>query len=351
MELVKRNSKPCAYLRIASDLRSAIESGEFPAGCRMPTVGELAERFSTSVFTIQSALKPLEREGLIEQKRRVGIFVKSAKARLETLGIYYGRKIWNATEMDFYRALHAELELRLEERGVKSELFIDARPPEESGSPFQPLIQAIEQGRIQALAGAYISYDRCKWLGSLRVPKAFFTARDLPGRVFFETEKSLFEILKLFKARGRKRPAIICNIPSLRETWFKASGELGMRAETKWMRISDDLNIAGRLQTFGYESFLSLWAEAEKPDCLFIYPDMAARGVLTGMLSLGAKVPEELLVAMHRNENIDFPCPFSRIELRTSAKDAAQAMLSQIAAGMRGESQEALSLEQRIVED
>ena len=135
MDMEIESAKGSAYLKVGAQIRESIRNGDFPPGCRMPAVRELAKRFDTSVFTIQNALRPLVNEGLIEQRRPIGIFVKNAKARLQTLGIYYGRDIWAMEELEFYRRMHQVLGVKLRKTGVESALFIDDRPAGEAATP------------------------------------------------------------------------------------------------------------------------------------------------------------------------------------------------------------------------
>ncbi|WP_432043774.1 GntR family transcriptional regulator [Streptomyces cadmiisoli] len=64
------------YLRIAAELRSRINSGEFQIGDQIPTLPELADEFDVSQTTIRNALALLRNEGLIETRARAGTRVR-----------------------------------------------------------------------------------------------------------------------------------------------------------------------------------------------------------------------------------------------------------------------------------
>ena len=61
--------------QVYTDLRSAIEAGDYQPGDRLPPERELAERYGCSLITIRRALMELTREQRIERTRGRGTFV------------------------------------------------------------------------------------------------------------------------------------------------------------------------------------------------------------------------------------------------------------------------------------
>lgn len=64
------------YQTIASKILKLIESGEFPAGTRLPGERDLAERFGVSRVTIREAEIALEAQGWIVIKTGSGVYVQ-----------------------------------------------------------------------------------------------------------------------------------------------------------------------------------------------------------------------------------------------------------------------------------
>lgn len=62
------------YLRIHSNLRERITSGQWPAGSPLPSQRELADEFGVSIMTLRQALQLLTDEGLIETRHGSGTF-------------------------------------------------------------------------------------------------------------------------------------------------------------------------------------------------------------------------------------------------------------------------------------
>ncbi|MFG3656783.1 GntR family transcriptional regulator [Streptomyces sp. NPDC047706] len=79
---------PKAYEVIADDIRRSIREGERKPGARLPAETELAERYRRSVPTVQSALRLLSEEGLIDKRHGLGNFVR----RPRTLAVRDNRR-------------------------------------------------------------------------------------------------------------------------------------------------------------------------------------------------------------------------------------------------------------------
>ena len=69
-----RESQP-PYLRVSADLREKIASGELPPGEQLPSLDRLAAEYEVSRATAQRAVKLLTESGLVETRRRWGVFV------------------------------------------------------------------------------------------------------------------------------------------------------------------------------------------------------------------------------------------------------------------------------------
>jgi DNA-binding transcriptional MocR family regulator len=62
--------------RIANYFRERIVSGEYPPGCRLPTVRTVAERLGTTAETVAAAYRLLSRQGLLRTRAGAGTFVQ-----------------------------------------------------------------------------------------------------------------------------------------------------------------------------------------------------------------------------------------------------------------------------------
>jgi DNA-binding GntR family transcriptional regulator len=65
------------YAQIAARLRAQISAGEYPAGSRVPSEHELAERFDVGRPTVRQATELLVREQVLERRRGSGTYVSA----------------------------------------------------------------------------------------------------------------------------------------------------------------------------------------------------------------------------------------------------------------------------------
>ena len=70
------------YRQVAEQIRMLIESGELPAGERLPAERELAERFGVSRPTVREALIVLEVEGRVQIRMGSGVYISGKSKAL-----------------------------------------------------------------------------------------------------------------------------------------------------------------------------------------------------------------------------------------------------------------------------
>ena len=70
------------YLQLVEHLQTAVVTGEYPPGSRIPPVRELAGQAGVNPNTMQRALTELERDGLVYSQRTTGRFVTEDQAMI-----------------------------------------------------------------------------------------------------------------------------------------------------------------------------------------------------------------------------------------------------------------------------
>lgn len=68
-----------AYVRVLTDLRQKIESGEIAPGKTIPSVSVLAKQHKVAATTIQKAIRALKAAGLVEGVAGKGVYVRQVK--------------------------------------------------------------------------------------------------------------------------------------------------------------------------------------------------------------------------------------------------------------------------------
>jgi GntR family transcriptional regulator len=76
--LIDPKSSTPIFRQIADQLRRAIDSGVYKPGEMLPSLRTMAVDIKVNPNTVQRAYDALEREGVVETRRGIGIFVASA---------------------------------------------------------------------------------------------------------------------------------------------------------------------------------------------------------------------------------------------------------------------------------
>ncbi len=347
-------SKPL-YKVVEDRLRLRIASGELARGAKLPSVRELAATFGTNVFTVHKALTPLEREGLIVRKRKLGTVVNDGSPRLACVGLYFAAGFIYEDDTAFYRSLCDLLIAKLDAMGWGHRLWTetlridDAHVP---GAQIEAVLKAARAGQIQALIAPLVNSPAFDAFNSLNLPVAFIASGVTPRKIVFDTDGMIRAGLAELRRQGCRSVGLITNMsPSVAasdgkphdyqkfHTGFETSAAtLGMKLSPSWIRCPKAHTPVASQLRFGYEQFSELWSLRQRPEAVFVYPDATAKGVLTAVLERRIDVPRELKLLFHRHEEVEFLCPLpvtwatSRV---AETADALTAMIQDQAAGKR----------------
>jgi len=309
------------YRVITQHLRSLIVSGALKPDTRLPSIKALAKQWQTNYFTVHLALNPLANEGLIERSRGSRTFVRNPKTRLSCVGIYYGINLWTNTESAFYQRLYYELQMELEERGVRFRTFIDSRPPAQQFSPLPELSKAIEQREVQGIIGTMLSNAEKNWLVQLGLPVSLYASNQVQG-----DNEAMFDLAlqRLAKEGCKTVGAITSNMDYA--LFAKQVSAHGMTTSLGWFkdRHANDHSFNQRGEEFGYAAFREIWAHQHRPEGLIVLPDWVCRGTIIAMLELGVTVPQHLRLVFYRNIGIDYLCPWKVPSIILDAKTVAR---------------------------
>jgi len=286
-----------AYKCITHNLREIILSKRLVPGTRLPPFMELAKLWNTNYFTVQTALTPLVNEGLLVRKQRTGTFVSENDRKIKAVAIFFGANFLR--ESGFYPALYGTLCDYLEHMGIAVHLFIDSRPSSQQGTPFTPLMDAIKRSEVHCVIGAMLIPNLVQWLNRLPVPVCLFGSENASVRPC--DDRLIQTGLLRLKERGCRSVGIIGPTQNLN---LKAQSNLEIRPE--WVKQSC---LPAKFEEFGYDALRQIWSCPSRPDGLIIYPDSLAKGAIMGIMEQHIRVPEELKLVIHCNEEIYFLCP------------------------------------------
>jgi len=312
------------HLQVSRAIRDQILRGRFDSGSALPTIYELAEQFKTSVYTVQTALTPLEKDGLIERKRRVGTIVKHHSEVMTTVAVFGTNALAGPIEDGFYRELNRQLQEQLLGAKIRTKTFLDPRDLEDRHAPYLPLKRAVEANEVQGLFVIKSDGPSLSWLNELPIATSYCGDTKAPNRVGSSNFQMLRLGLERLHAQGCRRVGLVCNRktppdglwPSTDREFYRSFFDLlcdiGLTTRHAWMAIPEEC--PQELEAFGYESMHRIWSGGSaggRPDGVFVFPDVSARGVMTAVMELGVRVPEELKLVFHRNSGVKWPCPLA----------------------------------------
>lgn len=77
--------------RLAGEIRTSINAGDYTLGERLPTIMEMARRFRVGHPTVREALKKLEATGVVEIRHGSGVYVTRTQDVLMVVGDFGGK--------------------------------------------------------------------------------------------------------------------------------------------------------------------------------------------------------------------------------------------------------------------
>ncbi len=338
--------------QIRRHVRNLALAGALVPGDRLPSTHELARLWDTHLQTVQLALTPLVREGLLTRINRVGTFVAETKPKLKCVGLYYREDFLSGDGSLFIQSLHGRIKELLNARDIETDVWIDPRPDaEERAGAWQPFAEAAQRKEFQAFMAPAADHDLLRWLTKLPVPGAYLTSANVPGRVDGDLAQMVELGLKQLAAQGCRSVGFITSTttnpmrddaPHTYDLMFSrfidAASRVGLRVQNEWTcSPASYINGGSAQEAYGYQAFHRLWDLPGRPDGLLVSPDTTARGVILAITERAVRVPDDLKVAFHKNEGIDLLCPFPATMVISSERETAQALISQVEKQFRGE--------------
>ena len=81
------------YLQIIQKIKQSVASGKLEPGSRVPSVRDLAVKFSVNPNTMQRALSELERDGLMYTERTSGRYITGDGELIKNLRVELAREL------------------------------------------------------------------------------------------------------------------------------------------------------------------------------------------------------------------------------------------------------------------
>ena len=338
------------HAQVRDQIRAMILSGELAPGTRLPTTRELAVSSGTSIKTVHRALADLAKEGLLIRTRGSGTFVRERSVKLTNVGLYFPYDPWGGDELSYQRALVTALKKLGAEHGLRISNWIDPRPLAEQGEPWCELVQAIQTSQIDGLICPLVDWPHLNWLDKLQIPRVF--SASVPQPRCLDANLSQLAQLSVQAAvdQGARSIGIISplgidgqhpdGLPDPAQDFYlefiSEARAKGLTVHNEWVLTGKDEDGSRDQKMWGYHRMHDLWSQSAHPEALVVYPDTAAEGVITALLELGVRVPQDLKLVLHKNDETPLLCPMPAEFIVLSLRDVAAALIDAVEAQFYG---------------
>jgi DNA-binding LacI/PurR family transcriptional regulator len=120
--------------------------------------------------------------------------------------------------------------------------------------------------------------------------------------------------LDFLLGQGRNRIGAVVTAPVYREALVEQARLREILMEPEWLVSME--RMTNGIEDVGFRLMKQIWACPRKPNALFVFDDIAAKGVVQAILQLGIRVPDELLIVTLANKDsgVFYPIPMQRVE-------------------------------------
>ena len=293
-------------------IKKQITDGELKAGERIQPIRNLAERFSSSLSVVQSALRSLEKDNLIEAKPSSGIFVKSVRPILSSRNVF----LCLPEEGHIYAELSQKIRNNLIERGFVP-ISVDyakmiAMTPETS---FRKNVSEILRSGLAGVIVHGNHYWRYPFLEehpdlrSVFLCQVDYAGLDPERAVFLDHEKALYLTTSHLAAKGYRRIMLCTFKPDPRSISPETiARHHSTQIVSGYDRALRDADIASYRKLFyrgkteiSVTELKTLMESADRPDAIVCDQDSVAIQFINAALKLGLRVPVDLGIAGYFN--------------------------------------------------
>jgi len=330
--LVDRDAAVPLAAQVVHGVVSAIRTGYYEPGERLPQLESMATMLGVGLQTVRGALRELVKRGEVVARRKAGIRVAPTAHRL------YSRHILHLSfggPTYYFAAKEQALYRQLGEAGVRiTRVHIC---PQEYADGLPNLLTALD---CHALDLAVIDgFPDERLVAPLLLRDLPFVCTAMTGthpqaqaNLLFDRATALTAMANHCAACGIRTawavPVLSRPRRTLAETALRQAGIDCLDMEPPPLPEDDGLHLG--MEALGLAAVSALLARREPvPDLLYCDDDYLGRGVLTGLLAAGRRVPAEIQFVTHANRGFVpvYPVPLSRIEYDPVADAGAMAEL------------------------
>ena len=318
----KGGKKKPRYAVVANELRKHIQT--LNTGDMLPTEQELADKYSISYMTLRRVVDVMAREGRVKRYQGKGTIITN---RLSTgeIAIVVRPLLLTHSMSSYYKQTSNLLITEMQKQNPKWQIKLHVGKHVEEELDFPPTLNLLEPEVCSILRGVFslnalFGYE--SGLEEFGIPFVSLALTDKTSehRVGFDYDALLGQAMKHLVDAGCKKIGLIGHNPRY---LYKDDGKTveitrnsikgyGSDCQKEWISLIGH-NLC---EQQGYELFMNMWHQADRPDGIFISDDVVCCGVLRAILQLGIKIPKDLKIISQANKTTVFPfhLPVTRVE-------------------------------------
>jgi DNA-binding LacI/PurR family transcriptional regulator len=304
----RRGRPPVVSEAIADDLRMQIANGVLAPGMRVPTRQELEARYEASTATVQSVMKRLVEDGLVEVRGTVGTFVAGQPRHITDVALVFpvGRN-----DPFLWRRLYDSLISGAAGwSGPDKRRFpvYYCKRSEDRGGETGRLRDDIRTLRVGAVIHCLAMTDAglLSWEQEFEVPYVgLMTAHsvtDTPARVAFSYKSFFSRAVEHLAARGRKRICVLLDPYQGLDIYDKhierEAARFGVEIRP-WYRQFVSLSEPVCAQSSA--DLLMRLPAGDRPDGMIVADDNLGPHAVAGLRSAGVRIGTDIDVVVHAN--------------------------------------------------
>jgi len=216
-----------------------------------------------------------------------------------------------------------------QQHGVEMIPVIDLRPSSQNSLPPPDIARIRSEGPVDGLVGFMVHPAMTVWMEETGLPWTVHAAGKSTHYVDFDYSEMVRVSLRRLADLGCKSAGLM--VPSywpdaaFLEDVDAVSQETGVAVNYEWILVSRESQ-----EVSGYAHLSSLWDMKNRPEGLIVFPDRAARGVVSAILEKRIQVPGELRLILHRNAESPYVVPLPCDWIEVSVNAVASALLDNL---------------------
>ena len=340
-------------------LRNRIK--DLPCGVPLPSLSDIRSELGVGQATVEKAFAQLEAQGLIERKPRKGVFVADRTATGE-MAIVLKPQFFGAEASQAYRITCTALTEALHTQNPRWNIKMHLGKVVTDGEDFPATLNIMEPAILPRLRGIFTFhplYDLEQKLERVNVPVIHINGMNrMHGgtyHVAFDHKDFFQQSVQHLRDAGCRSIGMLWNENTnvkqeLQTDSLRIISELaamhGLECRPEWMPFQVPDGTSGVTEQDGYDLFMQLWKQSEKPDSVIVVDDVLCKGVLRAVLQLGVKLPEDIQLITYANKGVPLPFhkPVTRIEFDVEAQaERAVEMMDGLVGGLKPKSELVLS--------